>query len=46
MALLGLPASMAVAHIVLRRIPREQLPGAARKWAMILAVLAVLIYFL
>ena len=46
MALLGLPASMALAHMILRRIPGDQLPGAARRWVIIMAVLAAALFFL
>jgi undecaprenyl-diphosphatase len=45
MAFIGLPMSMLLAHLILGRIAVSQLPSAARKWVVILAVLSVVLPF-
>jgi len=41
MAFIGLPIGMSLAHLVLRKIPVNRLPSAARIWVAILAALSV-----
>lgn len=43
MALIGLPFAMLLAHKILIRIDEDQLPGVAKKWGIVLAVLTVVL---